>query len=509
MRKILLAASLALACLPAWADGLVARGFKALPNDPTATLHGTEVKDRNGRTTALLKIYTPFPASELGFNGGLLAVEKVEQRGPGEVWVYLPEKSQKLTVNHPTYGVVAITYPGIGALKGGSTYSVEMTAEGTDVSLIGSATGAEITVDGRAMGQTPVNTYLPYGAHQVSARQGNLVYEGIVQVSRNGKTEFYLPMEDENLQFGDVTFKVPEGVEIWFLNRREGVGEYTTRLRGGQYSVETRKKDHDPVMTAFTVEPGKAQTFYPDAPIPHRGYLELALVPPTGVTVQSADTIVDLQPSMQLPTGPYEFTFSRRGYVPQTRLFEVGWNTTTADTVVLRKKQYVAASGLYASAGFVAMPETGVGFSIGGLVKSVELNASYIMGLGRSKTVNWYDEADNLLSYQSDYRTDRLSFSAGYRLRFAERFGLTPNLGAQWQFLTAPKGNPGRDFSLWSLNIGLRLLYNPWEYLGFYLSPSYALPLSEKGQMKEVCRLAGITRGGFGLQVGIQASLPL
>lgn len=497
--------SLLAGTLPGEAQKLVTRDFRELKNDQSATLFGQEVKDQNGRTASLLKIYTPFPITDLSFGGTLLGVVKTVQHAPGEVWVYLPKGSAKLTVGHARYGYTDLSYESVGLLESGRTYSVSLNVEGRPVAFVASAPDAEIEIDGLYQkGKTPFNVFVPYGTHRVKASVGSLLYDDVVTVSPDGPDRFMLQLEDENKKYGEVTMKVPDGVQIYFQNELGGVGEYTARLREGQYSVETRKKDHEPQVSAFTVVPGERQTVYPAPPVPHRGFLEISTEPSTGVTVWSGDTVFTTQRLVQLPVGKYELTFRKSGYDPLTRTVDVVRDATVTEEAVLERTQYVKANSLWAGVGFVATPQTGLGFHIGGTYRNVELEGHYTLGLKRSDEVNWYSDTDNVLAGVSDYRSDRFGVTAGYRLRFAGRFGLTPRLGWEYQYLSASKDNPGRNYSLSSLTLGVKALYMPVPLFGVFVTPSFGIPLTDKGDIKEVCRLGGITRGGFSLEAGIQ-----
>ncbi len=512
MKKLIsLACLLWLCCLSAAAQTLVTRNFEPRPTDPTATLHGSEVKDKNGKTTALVKIRTPFPATDLGFDSPLYGVTQVTQHSPGEVWVYLPERTQRLTIIHPVYGSATqqFIYDSGSYLKSGQTYSLDLNAEGKQVSLVASSPEAVITLDDVEQGRSPVNTYIPYGAHNVTARNGSLFYEGTILVTKDGPDTFDLPLTDENLLFGDVTIETPEGVEIWFRNRREGVGEFTTRLREGQYSVETRKRDHTPALSTFTVKAGQSQTVHPDLPTPHKGFLDLTTVPENGVTILSGDTVFTAERAVQVPVGTYELTFTRKGWNPQTRIFRVNRGETTSDTVVLRRKQYVRKNGLQAGVGFVPLSTSGLSFHLGGVIANVEIEAQYTLGLSRSKEVQWFSDEDQILSNIVDYRCDEFGVTLGYRLSFAERFGLTPRVGYSMQYLSAKDKQPGNGFNVGLATVGVKALFKPFQHFGIYVTPSYGRPLSNKedDHGKLTFDLAGIKRGGMRLDIGIEFDL--
>lgn len=176
------------------------------------------------------------------------------------------------------------------------------------------------------------------------------------------------------------------------------------------------------------------------------------------------------------------------------------------DTVTLKKIQYVPSTTVYAAAAFTAASQMGATFTVGGMYRSIDLSFSYTLGLGKSKEVNWYNDADNIFDQSASYRVDEISVKAGYCLRFAERFGLTPQVGFVQQRLIS-KGKPGNGFTVNSASIGARLSWHPVPHLGVFVTPEYAIPVADKGDIVNVCKLAGITRGGFRAHIGISVNL--
>lgn len=493
--------------LPTMAQKLETRDFK-VTNELTARLKGTEMIDENsGKRAALIKIYTPFPNEVLGFDLGLFTVIGRKQAGPGEVWLYVPERTQKITVTHPKYSPDTFWLEGVEA-EAGKTYTVSLNVEGRDVTLIASATNAEITVDGEPQGKSPVNMHMPLGSHLVRAELGSLLFEDIVTLTREGNTSFNLKMEDENLKYGDVNIEVENGAELWFQDRREGVGTLHKHLREGSYVVTAKLPDHENQITTFTVEAGKTKTVKATAPVPHLGYLSVVTEPAQGVTVTQADSVIELMPTMQLPVARYELTFTKRGYYPQIRKFRIERGETLSDTVRMEKIQYVKKTTGYAAVAFTASGNPGVAFTIGGYYHNFNLEASYTLGLGRSKDVEWYDRDNKLFQGAYSYRMDEMAVKAGYQLRFAERFGLTPQAGFMSQRLSAKDGSyPGNGFTQSSVTIGARLSYHPVPHVGFFLTPEYGIPVGAEGDIREVFGQGGLTRGGFRAAVGVSVSL--
>ena len=490
--------------LSAEAQKLAIRDFEARPQDMDAQSNTLEKRDRNGKRAAIIKIFTSLPSSELTFGGSGQGFAGQEQHGPGQVWLYVPRASQKVTISHPKYDPLTFYYP--SDIKEGRVYSMILSPEGKEVSLSASARNAEIWIDGDSIGVSPLNIYIPYGTHAVRAKLGSLLFDDDIVVEREGPTQFALKMEDENLKYGDLVVDVDGGAELWFQGRREGIGQFMAHLREGDYIIESRKPDHENATTTFHVVPGQVTRIKANPPTPHLGYLKLVTVPEHGVIVTQADTLVTVNNEMQLPVANYEWTFSRKGYNPVTRRFHISRGETLSDTVVLKKIQYVPRTTGYASASFMASSRPGITFTIGGMVHKIDLSVSYTMGLGKTKEVSWYNETDNIFDQSTAYRVDEISARIGYCFSFAERFGLTPQVGFIQQRLNA-KGKAGNGFTVNNASIGARLSWHPVPHLGIFVTPEYGIPVADKGDIVNVCKLAGLTRGGFRANVGISVNL--
>jgi len=101
------------------AQGFRLSNFHENPTDMTAATSG--VKDLNGRAAALIRFVVRAPQFEFDANMGVIKTEK----RTGEVWVYVPHGTKRLTVRHPYLGVVRDFEPPV-AIKSKTTYDVEL-----------------------------------------------------------------------------------------------------------------------------------------------------------------------------------------------------------------------------------------------------------------------------------------------------------------------------------------------------------------------------------------------
>lgn len=113
--------------LPEKHDGFWIEDFKRLDNDLTAIQAETMKKDQNGRTAALIKIYTDIDASNTYFDNGVMGiVARVDN--PGEIWLYIPARSQSIIISNRNYPPLRYFFP--EEIQAGKTYLMRLNYEG-------------------------------------------------------------------------------------------------------------------------------------------------------------------------------------------------------------------------------------------------------------------------------------------------------------------------------------------------------------------------------------------
>lgn len=504
MRQLLVLLSILLTATSAFSQQLVVRDFQSQPLDQTAINPATTKKDQNGKTAALIKIYTPLSVDQTFFDNGVMGVVSTVRK-PGQIWLYIPARSQAIQIVNPKYS--PLTYVFGEEILAGKTYSMQLTPEGREVTLSASVRQALIIVDRDTLGASPQNTYLSYGEHVVRAEKGSMLYDGDIMVTADGPNRFELPMEDENLKYSDVTVKTPDRAEIWFQGEKVGTGEWKQRLRGGHYSVELKKDNHETSTLNFEAAAGQPTTVNCPALEPHRGYLNVEVIPNTGARIMDGDTLVaEHRLQKQLNTGRYSYTFRKKGYEPQTRTFTVKRNETTKDTVALQRIQYIKSQGFYAGAGFSYGTLYGVSAHVGAVYSNVNLEIGYTLGLGKSNTVYWYEDPQpgGLYSDQCTYSMDEFEVKAGYQFSFVQRVGLTPQVGYMGQRLRG--GTHGNGAMCHNATIGARLLFNPLPNVGIFVNPEYAIPVSVNDLYKDIAEIGNFSKGGFYVSAGLSFS---
>lgn len=502
-RILTLLSVVAICSTTALAQKLVVRDFKPRPRDLTAKTPGTIKKDQNGKSAALLKINSTL--DDLSFGGTNMGIVHTEQH-PGQWWIYIPERSQRITVHHPRYGLVEFQYP--SAIDAAETYEMELNFEGRDVSIETSVPNAIIEVDGVTLGQSPQNRYLAYGLHPAKARQGNMVFEGNINVTRDGDNRIRLEMEDEREKWGEVTIEVDNNADIWFDNKKVGVGTWTTLMPAGEYVVETRAEKADPQTTSFTIIPKQKETIKALPPIAHVGYLKLDTKPEDMTIVDGLNPVVGDPSSLTLSVGEHDFTFSREGYHPLKKTYLVRRDVESSDIIRLNPILFVKPTTVYIGAGFsFSGGKLGISLTLGGVIYNIDISASYSFGLGSSNPVYWFEDEQNPVYDQTcTYKVNTLAIRAGYQFIFNRKFAVSPTLGYIGQMLSS-SGDRGSGLMCGSLGIGAKGQWVPIQHFDVFLHPEYAIPIQKDNIGSEIAKYSGITKGGFMLTVGISFNL--
>lgn len=509
MKKLLLLAVTTLTVLCAHAQNIKVTLFQPLENDMTANMHGTTKLDQNGEKAALIKIQSP--EQGFTFNGGTLGIVAREDHD-GEIWLYVPRRSKKLTIQHKDFGVLRDYYYPV-AVEGARTYEMYLDIGiGRYVTIASQIAGSTIYIDGQDCGPSPVNhKYLNYGRHTVRALKDR--YEGEQQLmittdDAQGVRIVNVEQRDMSDHFGDVTVSVPNKAEIWFEGKNVGSGSWQTQLREGSYVVETRKADCDPEKTSFTVVAQQQNRVQAAPPSPHTGRLSLYTRPRNAVATYNGNNPIDLTETHTLPIGTYQINLSRKGYVAKSGLeYTVRHNETTRDTITLERVKYIKPRAFYFGAGYSLRQLGGITALVGATYKNIDLQVSYTFGLSKSDDVPWYttDGNDTYLSSIS-YKRSTLAVKAGYQFVLTERLGLTPQLGYAMERLSGTVQNGtnlyGDGAMAHCLSIGAKLLFAPIQRLYVFASPEFAIGVKKDDTFQRIADNSDIAAGGFQVTLG-------
>lgn len=508
MRRIVMfTVCLSLAFVQSMAQNVEIASFELLELDLTANTHGTTKYDQNGEKASLIKIQT----SERGFtfDGGAMGIVAAEEH-VGEIWLYVPRQSRKLTIKHKDYGVKRDYYYPI-PVEGGRTYEMYIDiGMGRYVTITSQWANSTIFIDGVEVGKSPLkNLYLNYGKHTIMAQKDRYEGEQSVMITTNDEQRIRLiniDQRDMSDRYGDVFVNVDNNADIYYDGKKVGTGTWKTQLREGTYMVETRKADCDPAKTSFTVVAQKKNDIKVNAPIPHTGYLSI-LTRPGGVnSTYNGDHFIDLSETVSVPIGTYQMVFTRKGFEPQNREYVVRHNETTVDTVTLSRINYLKSTSFYFGAAFTARSLSGISGIIGATYKNHDIQASYTLGLVESKVTNWSDDNGNFLA-SAKHKINSFAIKYGYQIPLISQLALTPQVGYARNMLSSTKVEGSETYADGAaanyITIGAKVIYAPFKHFYLFVAPEYDIEMSKDNNYESAMKKAGLDVSGFLLNAGI------
>lgn len=251
------------------AQNISVKSFRLLETDLTANTAGTLKKDQNNETAALIKVVT----TETGFvfDGGMLGIVGTTQRA-GEIWVYVPPKSRKITISHPQLGVLRDYFYPI-SIEAGRTYEmvlatgrvttiVQESAGGQYLVMKVSPSNAEVSIDEvpYEVENDEVTVFLKYGKH--TYRVSAALHEpemGQIDMG-NTKKELVVTLRPA---YGLLQVESdPTGAEVYIDGDYESAGTtpFTTkRLSKGQHRLLFKRAEYKNHTLDITV-PGDGST---------------------------------------------------------------------------------------------------------------------------------------------------------------------------------------------------------------------------------------------------------
>lgn len=509
MRKLLLVIVAFVATISASADGLNVVSFKLLETDLTANTRGTERRDQNGDKAALIKIVSP--EKGFHFDGGSLGIVGTEQKA-AELWLYVPPRAQKLTISHPVFGMLRDYYYPV-SIQGGRTYEMLLDiGTGRYATITTSMARSLVYIDGENLGRAPIyNKYLNFGRHVVTASNDRFEGTDTIYIMPNDDKKskvFNVEMHNISNLFGDVKVTVDNKADIYFEGALVGTGSWSTQLREGNYTVETRKADCDSVRSTFQVKRQQMNEFKAAPPIPHSGQLRILPRPITTTLVLDGTTLLQADETITVPVGTHAVTATQKGYVEQTKEYEILYNELTSDTLTMEEISYVKPSAFYLGGGITAATLGGYTAMIGMVLGNNDFQASYTFGSGESGITQWSNQgSDGALLSRISYKMNTIAFKYGYQVRLTRRMSLVPQVGYAYnQFKAVLKsGNKkyGDGTSMQSVTISAKLLFVPFMHCYLFAMPEVGIPVSKDQMITDIAKAAGFSTTTFGVSGGI------
>ena len=490
------------------AQNMTVESFRPLENDLTAITNGTMEFDQNGNVAALIKIVVT--GSGFTFDVGSMGVVKTKQVG-GEWWVYVPMGIQRITINHPQYGVLRNYYFDI-PIEGARTYEMVLNpGVGKFMNITATTSGAVVLMDGDTLGTAPLTQqYIIYGEHRFVASIGKQYGEIVATVTENSEMAISIAMEDQSYLYSTVTINVAENAEIWFNGQYQSNGTLITELKDGSYTIETRKSNCNNAVTVIEVRNGGNNVFTANVPEPYKGSLNLYVPLPNVIITDytAGERKLNQGTREVLNVGRHFVSFSRKGYVTEEREYEITRDVEINDTIRLQRYPFIKKNQFYAGGGGMFYNDIYASSILGFTLYNVDLELSYNIGLADLGTVSWYNSQDYSLYSKMSYKENLLGIRAGYQIPLSLRLCVIPQLGMTIAMLNGSllegNGQLGNDVKGTFLSFGGKIMFFASKHIAFIIRPEFVSSLGgNEDAYKTIIDKCGSSAGGFAATAGM------
>lgn len=255
------------------AQQMSVKSFVMLEDDMDARIHHP-YNDQNGRKCAIIKIVT----TERGFtfDVGMLGVQKVEYK-TAEIWVYVPERTQKIKIAHPQLGQLQTEdgyywFP-IGGLKQAACYRLELvsgrvitTVEENKLQtgwliLKSDPDGADVYLQEEGVenyaGTTPFQKKMPYGTYAYRLVKNLYHTEHGMATIQSGKEQQTIDLRPAHGFLEVVTRPAGARVVIDGVEKEHMSPCTTDKLLSGTHTVRITMNRYAPMVRQVQIADGQ------------------------------------------------------------------------------------------------------------------------------------------------------------------------------------------------------------------------------------------------------------
>ncbi len=323
--------------------------FKLLETDLTANTAGTMEMDQNGETAALIKVVTT--QTGFTFDGGSMGIVKTKQT-PGEIWVYIPRGSKKISIKHAELGVLRDYYFPC-SIESGRTYEMLLVSGEVQTIVKQARTSqyivfnltppdAVVELDGELLKTEGgvASKMMKFGTYNYRIKAPDYLSEaGSVTIDDpNNKKVVNISLKPN---FAQVTIKVDNNAEIWVNGEKKGVGSWSGNLGAGTYELEAKKAGHRSTMTTRDIDvTPEPQIVTLQAPIPVYGEADINSSP------GMADIYIDGEKVGQTPQlisdlliGKHDLSIVKDGYAIEYKTIEIKEGDVQSISIQLKEKK--------------------------------------------------------------------------------------------------------------------------------------------------------------------------
>ena len=278
MKRTIVILLVNLFCVLLQAQTINVKSFRMLDNDLTANTNGTYELDQNGEKAALIKVVTN--QTGFSFDCGSLGVVKTMQK-PSEIWVYVPRDVRRITISHPTLGVLR-DYDFPVSIEGARTYEMVLTTDQVETivkhdvggqylimnvnpsSAIVKIDGVEVPVEDGV-----VTKLITYGKHNYSVSDPYYKDEqGIINMGKEKQTLNVSLTPNYGLLF--ISTIPDHGASVYIDDNLSPAGTtpfQTSKLLKGNHNLRIKLAQYETKDTTINVIDGKSDVVISMSPL--------------------------------------------------------------------------------------------------------------------------------------------------------------------------------------------------------------------------------------------------
>ena len=483
------------------------------------TANRKAVEDQNGDKCALIRVQTTQKGFQ--FDVGSAGITKIEDHHAGEIWLWVPYGIKHISIRHPQLGSMP-NYNFEIAIQKARTYIMKITHEQVFVNIYDDTKKQKLAIK-----ITPPNATLSLNGMSVELDQKG---EAIKEMS-HGKFTYkveakgYYPKEGQvvvdeqnhslivnelNPIKGKLSVHVnPPTANIHVDGRAIGQSILEpVELQIGKHEVTVSSKGYK--SETQTVEITENQTT--DIAVTLSQIANYTFTShPSGVNVYVNHQSIGVTPcTKEYTTGTYTVKATKTGYKDFEK--SLSFNSSNPNVQISLKKIYNYRNEFYFEGNVRAGTSIAFGASLGGYFNHVNVEASYLYGMGESETIYW---SGNNIQPIASYYAPAMNVSAkvGYGFPIATRFRITPQIGMNYLKLTetiesntgfTPADGANAVCGLVSLRMSAAIA----NHLAISLSPEFSFAVLKSDGYAVLSEVSSKVKNwgeGFNVKLGITA----
>lgn len=397
---------------------------------------------------------------------------------------------------------------------------VDLIKNYSDVKITSVTPAALIYIDGTYVGKgNDITLPVIYGEHKIKVTHPEYIeYEGTVTVTSN-TSSLSIPALQPRIGY----LVVNKNIENAHVLANGARITNKTAVRIGKYAVVVSSPGYTKYEQVVSVKEGMTTTVNALLEKLYDLNIETNRNSPT-VRVNGVGYTYESYPR-QVVAGEYEVSVEKEGYKTKKKKIKYPeQESVSTHYFKLSEYQFVSPTSFYVGFGAQAMRYAGMRFDIGGYIRNINLEFTYIYGFKRAAVGNVplyinnnYGESDY---YELNYvPKGSFSITTGYGINIGTIFKLTPQVGLGVLAFAgdvingdASSLNDYVKFSTGAFNTALKLDIGFAKSCSVFLSPGYTVGFAGKGSLAStVMNINPDVRtkyvNGFNLSVGMRIYL--